>query len=258
MTAATLTPVEQRARPADVRPRLGRLTVVELRKMVDTRAGFWVLLGTALLTAVVTAIAGAVLPEQERTLVRLLGLATLPAGLLMPVVGVLLVTSEWSQRTAMITFALVPQRGRVLVAKLLAALALSAVAFPVCLACGVVVTAVAGTGADGTWSLSAVLLGQAWFSVVTAVVTGVAFGAALRTTPPAIALFFLLPIAWNALGSITALSGLAGWLDQGRTLAPLLVEELDANQWARVGASLALWLVLVLVGAWRIRRTDVG
>ena len=38
----------------------------------------------------------------------------------MPVVGILLVTSEWTQRTAMISFTLVPHRSRVLLAKLLA------------------------------------------------------------------------------------------------------------------------------------------
>lgn len=53
----------------------------------------------------------------------------------MPVVGILLVTSEWSQRTAITTFTLVPQHGRVLTAKLLAALVLSAAAYPFCLAC---------------------------------------------------------------------------------------------------------------------------
>ena len=35
--------------------------------------------------------------------------------------GILLVTSEWTQRTALVSFTLTPVRGRVLVAKVLAA-----------------------------------------------------------------------------------------------------------------------------------------
>ena len=41
--------------------------------------------------------------------------------LILPVLGILLVTSEWSQRTGLTTFALVPQRERVIVAKLIGA-----------------------------------------------------------------------------------------------------------------------------------------
>ena len=48
-----------------------------------------------------------------------------PAAVLLPVLGILLVTSEWSQRTGMITFALVPVRSRVLGAKLIASLLLA-------------------------------------------------------------------------------------------------------------------------------------
>jgi hypothetical protein len=37
-----------------------------------------------------------------------------------------------------------------------------------------------------------------------------------------------------------------------------LLRTLSATEWARVGTSLALWLVLpIIVGAWRIARSDV-
>ena len=44
----------------------------------------------------------------------------LAASVLLPIVPILLMTSEWSQRTALSTFALVPVRERVIGAKLLA------------------------------------------------------------------------------------------------------------------------------------------
>ena len=62
--------------------------------------------------------------------------------LLLPIVGILLVTSEWSQRTAQVTFTLVPRRGRVLAAKVSASVVLALVAFALAL-----VLAVAGHGA---------------------------------------------------------------------------------------------------------------
>ena len=67
-------------------------------------------------------------PRQDQTLARCSSIAVAPASILLPIVGILLVTSEWSQRTALITFALVPDRGRVLAAKLLASVVLSLVA----------------------------------------------------------------------------------------------------------------------------------
>jgi hypothetical protein len=87
---------------------------------------------------------------------------------------------------------------------------------------------------------------------------GVGFGAVLLASAPAIVLYFALPIAWAALGSIPALHGAAGWLDQTETMAPMLEQPLSAAQWARVGTSLALWMLLpIVVGWWRVVRSDV-
>ena len=40
-----------------------------------------------------------------------------PQGFLLPVMGILLVTQEWTQRTGMVTFTLEPHRGKVIAAK---------------------------------------------------------------------------------------------------------------------------------------------
>jgi hypothetical protein len=181
-----------------------------------------------------------------------------PASVLLPVVGILLVTSEWSQRTAMITFALVPHRGRVLVAKLLAGTGLALVAFQICLIVALLATAAAGGGGDDTWSLSAALIGQAAISVTVPMITGVGFGAVLLASAPAIVLYFLLPTVFGILGSFRAFEDLARWLDQSRTMEKLVEETLSGTQWARLGASVALWTLLpVVLGFWRVRRSDV-
>jgi ABC-type transport system involved in multi-copper enzyme maturation permease subunit len=244
---------------ADVsRPPLRRLVRVELRKMTDTRAGFWLLLITALLTALAAVLSCLTLTDGDRDLLTFLSIAVQPASILMPVVGILLVTSEWSQRTAMVTFALVPERSRVLVAKVLAGLALAGLAFALCVAVAVLSTALAGSGGGDTWSLSAGMLVQVAVSVAIPMLMGIAFGAVLLASAPAIVLSFVLPITWSILGSIAVLEDAARWLDTARTTTPLLEETLSATQWARIGTSLLLWLALPLaIGFWRVARSDV-
>jgi ABC-2 type transport system permease protein len=257
MSTAVL-PAPAQLRGADARPGLGRLTLVELRKMTDTRAGFWLLLSTALLTVAVVVIAGIAMEEQDRTLVNFVAIATAPLSILGPVVGILLVTSEWTQRTSLITFTLVPHRSRVLVAKLLAGGALALIGYQICLATGLLATAVFGGDVDGAWSFSAALLGQNALSVVLAMLAGIGFGAALLVSAPAIVLFFVLPTAWGAIGSIHALEGVAKWLDQSRTMADIGERALSGAEWARVGTSVALWVLLpILIGFWRVKRNDV-
>src|SRR6478672_3653848 len=111
------------------RPGLRRLTMVELRKMVDTRAGFWLQLSVLALTVLVVVLSAVLGHNDDHTLADFLKNSVQPASVLLPIVGILLVTSEWSQNTTLTTFALVPQRSRVIAAKVLASLVLSVAAF---------------------------------------------------------------------------------------------------------------------------------
>lgn len=236
-------------------PSFPRLTLVELRKMVDTRAGFWLQLATALLMLAIVVLVCIFVDDVDDLQLRdLFALAILPASVLLPVIGVLLVSSEWSQRTALITFALVPRRLRVLGAKVTAGVVLSAVALAIAFAVAVVAVAVVG----GPWELGIPVFGQIALLLVVSILMGVAFGAAFLSSAPAIVLYFVLPIAWAALGSIPFLNDAAQWLDTTRTTEQLTERTLSATEWARVGTSLALWLALPLaVGAWRIARGEI-
>ena len=244
---------------ADRRPGMGRLTAVELRKVVDTRAGFWLQLLVVALTVAIVVVVCIVGDAKDQTLRELLSAALAPSSILLPIVGILLVSSEWSQRTAPITFVLVPNRLRVLAAKVAASIVLSIVAFAFCLAVAAIATAITAPGVEHTWSLPAGLLGQSLLSLATGMIGGVAFGAALLSSAPAIVLSFALPIALGALGSIPALEGAARWLDGGRSLTPLTEHLMSSTEWARAGTTLALWMVLPLViGLWRILRNEVA
>jgi ABC-2 type transport system permease protein len=246
--------------PVDRRPGVRRLVAVELRKLVDTRAGFWLCAGVVAATALVVAISMLTGPAGVHDLARTLKFALQPAAFLLPVTGILLVTGEFSQRTAMTTFALVPSRSRVVWAKLGAALVVSVAATAACIAISLIGVALGGDAGAATWSLSAAMIPQAFVFVAAAMVTGVAFGAALLLSAPAIVAYLLLPTVWAALASsIHALSGVARWLDQSQTLDPMVRHPLSATDWTHALATLAVWMVLpLLVGWWRLMRRDVG
>jgi ABC-2 type transport system permease protein len=254
---ATLSP----ARPAGdlARPSLGRLALVELRKMVDTRAGLWLQITTVGLTLLVVVVSALTGHDQDHTLTSFLNNSVQPASVLLPVVGILLVTSEWSQNTTLITFSLVPRRSRVVVAKVLACLALALTAMALCFVLSLIGTAFAAGGVSGAWHLPLGMAGQILLSLVVSILIGVAFGAVLLSSAPAIVLYFVLPTAWAVLSSLVSWLDDAGrWLDLGRTMSPLGEELLSTTQWARLATSLGLWLVLpLLLGTWRILRSEI-
>jgi ABC-2 type transport system permease protein len=239
------------------RPGFGRLTAVELRKMVDTRAGFWLPIGVALLTVVAVVVTMLTGHGPQHTLSHVFRNSLEPSAFLLPVMGVLLVTSEFSQRTAFTTFALVPGRSRVLTAKLTASLVVSIAALALCLGVSVIGVALGSGTVSG---LSAVVIPQAFIFLATAMITGVAFGAAVLISAPAIVVYLLLPTVWTVLvGSIHALRHVATWLDQSQTLRPLAEHPLSTTEWTHALATLAVWMVVpLLIGTWRLLRRDVA
>lgn len=243
----------------DKRPGSARLTKVELRKMVDTRSGFWLLLAVVALTLLAVLITALAAHEDQRTFSHILSNGLQPAGILLPVIGILLVSSEWSQRTALVSFALVPGRSRLIGAKLLAGIVLALAATAVAVALAAFGTAIASTSAPDHWSLSLGLLLQDVVYVVTSMLIGIGFGAALLASAPAIVLYFAVPIALSALGSIHALQGAIEWINVGESSGPLTERLLSGHDWAQVLVTLVLWMLVPLaIGLWRITRGEIG
>jgi ABC-2 type transport system permease protein len=238
------------------RPSLARLTLVELRKMTDTRAGFWLQLAVIGLTL---AIAGLVIgfgTGTDHSLENMLQATIQPSVNLLPIIGILLVSSEWSQRTAQVSFTLVPRRPRVIGAKLLSSLVVAAIAYVVSIAVALLAAAAAG----GDMSLDAGLLGQIAVLFCIAMVGGVAFGALLLASAPAIVAYLLAPIAWAAFVSLPAFDGIAPWLDGSRSYAEMTNTDalMSATEWAHVGTTALLWVAVPLaIGMWRISRSEV-
>ncbi|MEU7821585.1 ABC transporter permease [Catellatospora sp. NPDC049133] len=236
---------------------LWRLTAVELRKMADTRSGAWLPAVVGLLAAAVVTVLSLTPGAPEFDFGGLLGPTVLPAAVLLPVLGVLSVTSEWSQRTTLTTYALVPRRMRVAAAKVLAALALAVLAYAACLAA--TAAALPFAGGPDPWHLSAAALGKAGLYLVVNVLLGVAFGMLLLNSALAIVLYFVLPIAWSILGEmVVPLHRPAEWLDLSVTSGLLLEPVMTGRDWARLGTSVAVWIVVPLVlGLIRVHRREV-
>ena len=95
--------------------------------MVDTRAGMWMLITMAAISFLVAG--GLLLWGQDggEPFTSFLGLIVTPTMILLPIMGIMSATQEWSQRTGLATFSLVPRRGRVIAAKVAASLVLSLV-----------------------------------------------------------------------------------------------------------------------------------
>jgi ABC-2 type transport system permease protein len=240
-------------------PRIGvpRLIAVELRKMVDTRAGFWLLLAIQLISAAVVTgllVAGR---QDEQDFADFFTVSLWVTSVLLPVLGILAVTSEWSQRTGLTTFALVPRRQRVIVAKLVAAAGLTLASVAVC----VMLAAAGNVISGGSWALGLDGVGRGVLWALLAMSMGFGFGLAFMNSALAITLYFILPTAWTVLADgIQALAKPAEWLDMDRAGEPLLDSSLamTGTDWAQIATAVGLWGGLFLVaGAWRLRRTEL-
>jgi ABC-2 family transporter protein len=233
------------------------LVRAELRKTVDVRAARWMLFASALLVAGAEAVP-LVFPHnvtQDRA--SYLTWAALGLSRLLPLVLLMAMTAEWSQRTAMTTFTLEPRRGRVLAAKATAGLIISVIAGLFALLAGTVaVLAASHAGrpvAEG-WNWSQ-LAGFALFIVLTSAV-GMALGAAVHNTAAAIVSYFVLAGLFSLL-MIPALQKAGDWINTGTTFGWVLTGDWSGHV-AQIAVCATLWIALPLaVGTIRTVRREV-
>ncbi len=238
---------------------LTRLTKVEVRKLANTRSGKWLLIGIGVLTLVVIGAYFFAADPSERTFFNFMAAANGPQGLLLPVLGILLITSEWSQRTALVSFTLMPVRGRVLLAKTLAALIAGLVAIVIAAVLAAVAT-LAG-GADHAWAdVGFDDAGKFVLLQATGVIQGLAFGVLLLNSSAAIVAYFVLPTALNIVGMLWKdLKEIQPWIDLWTSQTPLFMGgNISSDQWMQITTSTLIWVVLPLsVGLVRVLRAEV-
>jgi ABC-2 type transport system permease protein len=237
----------------------GRLIGVELRKMADTRAGMWLLLTIVILTAAFVAIFFFAADPSDRTLVSFLGVTATPQGFLLPVLGILLVTGEWGQRTTLTTFTLEPSRGRVVAAKVVAAAVFGLVAIAVAMALAAAAAAVGGA-TDPFAGIGAEDVGRFTLLQTLGILQGLAFGLLLLNSAAAIVVYFVIPIAFNVLVNVVSwLADAAPWVDLATAQVPLFGSDpLTGEEWAHLASTTAIWIVVPFVlGMLRVLRTEL-
>jgi ABC-2 type transport system permease protein len=243
-------------------PSLPRLVAIELRKTVDTRAGFWLLAGSALLVVVVAALTLVFGHVTDGRFSVFFVRTVATVGTLLPIVSILAITSEWSQRTALTTFALVPRRERVIAAKLLAGVVIGVASVVVCLLTSLVATAllpVFGHG-GGTWDVAASHLGGALLLTEIWIVAGAALGLLLMRSAPAIVLYFLIPVGIMGIAAIPGAERPVRWVDLGTAGMELNAAHpaVSATEWAHLASGVAVWVLVPLaIGFVRLRRGEV-
>jgi ABC-2 type transport system permease protein len=236
-----------------------RLIKVEMRKMLDTRSGLWLIIAIIAITALITVIFFFTASDDERTFLNYIGIMATPQGFLLPVMGILLVTQEWSQRTGMVTFTLEPHRGKVIAAKVIAALVFGLLA--VALACLIATLATLVSGAPSAWeNIGGDDFAKFTLLQVTGVLQGLAFGLIFLNSAAAIVTFFVLPTAFSIVASLwSALNDAAPWVDLSTAQQPLFSgENLTGEQWWQVVTATTIWVVLpFLAGMIRVLRAEL-
>lgn len=265
-TAATIDRAPARAARTTPEPiPFTRLLQVETIKMFNTRAGFWLMVSIAATALIATVSVIAFAPDSALTYDNFGAAIGIPMTLLLPVMAILSVTSEYSQRSGLTTFTLVPHRGRVIWAKALVSMAIGAVAIGVALAIGalgnIVGTAIAGV--DTVWDISASQIGYLVFANVLNLLIGFMLGVLIRNSPGAIVGFvvysFVLPTLSLLLGNFQEWWEKARpWLDFNWAQGELYDGGMSSTDWAHLGVSGLIWLVVPLaVGLVMVMRSEV-
>jgi ABC-2 type transport system permease protein len=244
---------------------LSRVVRVELRKMFDTRSGFWLIASIAITGLVATLATVAFAPDKDLTYYTFAKAVGFPITVILPMVALLSITSEWSARSGLTTFTYVPSRGRVVGAKTLSSVIIAVASMLFAFAAGAVGN-VLGSSIAGTstvWDLS---VGHALTIVLGNLVSlsiGTMLGMLLRSSAGALVVYFVLVLLVPNLSGLLATS--QGWYEKLQPWVDLpfaqtyLFEGMHTGaQWAHVATTIGLWIVLPgFFGLRRVMRSEV-
>ena len=185
---------------------------------------------------------------------------------LLPVIAILSVTGEWSQRTGLITFTLVPHRSQIILAKAIAAIIVGVVSVVMAFAIGAVgnVIGSAINGVDATWDTSFTEFLYIILANILGLLVGFMLGVLIRGTAAAIVAYFVysfvLPTIFGVLAAFQDwFRDIQAWVDFGFAQTPLFDgSDPSAEQWAQIGVSGMIWLVIPMaIGVWAVLRSEV-
>lgn len=238
-----------------------RLVRVEVRKSLDTLAGRIFALSILALCLVIVVIFAFAAPEDAQGFSETLGVAGAVLGYFLPVLVILMVTSEWSQRTGLTTFALEPRRSRVVAAKFCASLVLGAGLIAAAALFGVIGNLIGG----GDWEVTAVVIVNGFIVAnVIGILVGFAIGMLLMNSPAGIVTYFIytlvLPIAVGILSAFQQwFEDLAPWIEFNTAQTSLFSGDAmpTGEEWGQLLVSGTIWLVIpFVIGLLRLLRAE--
>lgn len=263
VTAEAVAPVRTRTVPRPIP--LSRVVGVELRKMFDTRSGFWLMASIAITAVLATGAVILFAPDDELTYETFATAIGFPIAVILPMVAILSVTGEWSQRTGLTTFTLVPHRERIIGAKLIVAVGVGVVSMLVAGAIGALgnILGTAITGTDTVWNVSATEFSYIILANVLGMLIGFMLGVLIRNSPGAIVGYFVYSFLLPTLSMLLAANAkwfedLQLWVDFNFAQGALFEGHMTSEAWAQLATAGSLWLVLPLaVGLGLVMRSEV-
>jgi hypothetical protein len=255
-------PVRRAARPIPTT----RLVKVELRKMFNTRSGFWMLVSIGVLSVIATGAVIIFAPDSAVTYESLATAIGFPMSVILPMIAILAVTSEWSQRSGLTTFTLVPSRGRVIGAKAIATLLVGLGSVAVAFAVGALgnVAGSALAGVDTVWDISLSTAPQMVLGNLVGMAIGFTLGVVLRNSAAAIVGYFVVSLVMPGILVLLAqvrswFEDLQPWIDWNETQVALFEGATNTGEeWAMLGSTTMIWIVIPLVvGLLSLRRSEV-
>jgi ABC-2 type transport system permease protein len=246
---------------------LSRITGVELRKMFDTRSGFWLIASIAITSAL--AAGGVILwaTDAELTYSTFATAIRFPVVIILPLSAILAVTSEWSQRTGLTTFTLVPHRSRIITAKAISSVAIAIAAMVLAFAVGALGNLVGAAirGAPLVWDVTLTQCLYYVLGMVLSLLVGFMLGVLIRSSTGAIVAYFILTFLVPTVFGLLAQSqqwfrDLQPWVDIQFAQAGLFVfdRSLTGQEWAHIGVTGVTWLLIpLLIGLGLVMRSEV-
>jgi hypothetical protein len=244
---------------------LTRVVQVELRKMFNTRSGFW-LMSSIVITGLLTMVATiAFAPDEDLTYYTFAKAIGFPMTVVLPMIAILAITGEWSQRSGLTTFTLVPHRGRVIRAKVISSVAVGVAAMLFAFVIGavgnIVGTTIAGT--DQVWDVSFAEGANIVLGSLLCLLTGTMLGMLMRSSAGALVAYFIYALLLPTIAGILAerqesFRDLQPWVDLNYAQSALFTGTLSGEQWANLAVTAAIWLLLPgLLGLRLVMRSEV-
>lgn len=242
-----------------------RVARTELRKMFDTRSGFWLMASIAITALLATGAVILFAPDRELTFSTFATAFGFPMAVILPIIALLSVTGEWSQRSGLSTFTIVPHRGRVILAKGLVSVAVGVVSMLVACVIGAVgnLVGTAIAGVDTVWDVSAGDLANIILANVLGLMLGFMLGVLIRSSAGAIVAYFVYSLVLPSLAGMLAASqgwfhDLQPWVDFNYAQTALFNGSLSTAQWEHLAVTAVIWLVVPLaIGVRLVLRSEV-